>query len=287
MQRITSHPSNTTSSTSHDSYIMNFRAVLNRLSGQLRLGLMVPALVLVLVSGCSYSDGASDETSQSGSNSGSVALIEADQDSVDTDAEAIAVEQAVEQADEPIETAKALSEGLKPAPLDLYGNGSDTESNNDEAAGNEEAGTGTEGDGERDIVRSDEEPEPEEAPGEDMADSIEYYVPTGASTDAAGLAAAEQGALGKPSMVFFHADWCHVCQEIAPEYAAIQDTHANDIAFIKMNVDDPASGEAKGRYGVRGTPTFVAFDATGKVVQSYSGWPGAARVDQLLSSMAN
>jgi thiol-disulfide isomerase/thioredoxin len=125
------------------------------------------------------------------------------------------------------------------------------------------------------------EPEPEAKPV-----VIENaYIPTGAATDAEGLTAAEEGRIGQPTLVFFHADWCHVCQEIAPEMTEIQTEYAETVAFVKMNVDHAESTSARQRYGVRGTPTFVMFDARGRKIQQFSGWPGRQQMTGLMDSV--
>ena len=137
------------------------------------------------------------------------------------------------------------------------------------------------------------EVEPEvEAESETIAESEpepvvleDAYIPTGAATDAKGLTAAEEGRIGQPTLIFFHADWCHVCQEIAPEITEIQAEYAEKVAFVKMNIDHAEGRPASQRHQVRGTPTFVMFDARGRNVQQFSGWPGRQQMTGLMDSL--
>lgn len=114
----------------------------------------------------------------------------------------------------------------------------------------------------------------------------DLYVPTGAATDAEGLLAAESGRIGKPTLVFFHADWCHVCQEIAPDVAALQSHYAEQVAFVKMNIDHAESSEATQRYRVAATPTFVLIGNSGEQLEYFRGWPGEGRLAQAFEAAA-
>lgn len=64
-------------------------------------------------------------------------------------------------------------------------------------------------------------------------------------------------------------------------------TYEGRVNFVRLNVDDPASRRGMSLYSVRGTPTFVLFDAEGQMRGSVSGWPGydqiTAAFEQLLS----
>ncbi len=45
-----------------------------------------------------------------------------------------------------------------------------------------------------------------------------------------------------------------------------------------VNVDVPEANPYLSKYNVRGTPSFVLFDAHGKVAMSFGGWPGSNAV---------
>lgn len=107
----------------------------------------------------------------------------------------------------------------------------------------------------------------------DAADPETQYL--GPPTDVAGLSLAETGQAGQPTLVWFHADWCHVCQQIKPEVVTLGQEYAGRVKFVRLNVDHAESRAALQRYGIRATPTFVLFDAAGQVRSNVPGWPGA------------
>ena len=70
---------------------------------------------------------------------------------------------------------------------------------------------------------------------------------------------------GQPTLVWFHADWCHVCQQIKPDVAELGETYEGQVHFVRLNVDHPDARGALRQYRVRATPTFVLIDADGQV----------------------
>lgn len=74
----------------------------------------------------------------------------------------------------------------------------------------------------------------------DAADPETQYL--GPPTDVAGLALAGQA--GQPTLVWFHADWCHVCQQIKPEVVTLSQEYAGKVRFVRLNVDDVESRAA-------------------------------------------
>jgi thiol-disulfide isomerase/thioredoxin len=111
-------------------------------------------------------------------------------------------------------------------------------------------------------------------------DPADLYQVTYADHEPQALTAAAEGKLGTPALVMFHADWCHVCQEVMPTVHELRDQYKGELAVVKVNVDqrDPAMAN----YPVRGTPTFVIFDRFGQAVKTQSGWPGEPLMAQYL-----
>lgn len=101
-----------------------------------------------------------------------------------------------------------------------------------------------------------------------------------ADTNAEALKAAEAGQLGRPALVFFHADWCPVCRQIGPELEAIQHMYGGQLVVIRMNVDRDAAQPFLKKYRVRGTPTFVLIDSDGTVLANVAGWPGREAIQR-------
>jgi thioredoxin 1 len=99
------------------------------------------------------------------------------------------------------------------------------------------------------------------------------------------LAAAEQGALGRPAVVFFHAQWCQICRRVRPTLDELAEQYDNRIAIIRVDIDDSDASAAVERYRVNATPTFVLFSAEGNVLASVPGWPGREAMEMTLRQM--
>ncbi len=109
----------------------------------------------------------------------------------------------------------------------------------------------------------------------------------GPPSDPATLGLAEVGEVGQPTLLWFHADWCHVCQQIKPEVVNLGEQYEGKVKIVRLNIDHGVSREAVRRYGVRATPTFVLFDTQGQPRGNVPGWPGyqtfTNAFDQLLA----
>ncbi len=99
-------------------------------------------------------------------------------------------------------------------------------------------------------------------------------------TNADALKAAEAGQLGRPALVFFHADWCPICRQIRPELEALQQAYDGRLVIIRMNIDRPATRPFLKKYRVRGPPTFVLIDSDGTVLANVAGWPGREAIER-------
>jgi thiol-disulfide isomerase/thioredoxin len=72
---------------------------------------------------------------------------------------------------------------------------------------------------------------------------------------------------GQPTLVWFPATWCTVCERMAPFAHQVASEVRGDVRFVEKSVDHDRS--AASRYGVRGTPTFVLIDARGKEIARF------------------
>ena len=121
-----------------------------------------------------------------------------------------------------------------------------------------------------------------DAPAAPALDPADRYQVTYADHEPEALTAAEEGLLGTPALVMFHADWCHVCHEVMPTVHELRDRYKGELAVVKVNVDqrDPAMAA----YPVRGTPTFVLFDRHGQAMRTQRGWPGEGLMARYMDS---
>lgn len=76
---------------------------------------------------------------------------------------------------------------------------------------------------------------------------------------------------GKPSLVEFYANWCTVCQKMAPDIAALEKQYADKINFVMLNVDNTKWLPEMLRYRVDGIPHFVFLGKDGNSVAETIG----------------
>ena len=76
---------------------------------------------------------------------------------------------------------------------------------------------------------------------------------------------------GKPTSIEFFAEWCEVCQEMAPDIISQKAKYDNAINFVMLNVDNPVWSEYIDKYNVSGIPKIVFLDKNGLFISSISG----------------
>ena len=65
---------------------------------------------------------------------------------------------------------------------------------------------------------------------------------------------------GKPSLIEFYANWCTVCQKMAPDIATLKTEYADKVNFVMLNVDNNKWLPEMLQYRVDGIPHFVFMD---------------------------
>ncbi|MEM7727384.1 MAG: thioredoxin family protein [Cyanobacteria bacterium P01_A01_bin.45] len=76
---------------------------------------------------------------------------------------------------------------------------------------------------------------------------------------------------GKPSLVEFYAEWCGVCQSMAPEMAQFKSQYGKNINFVMLNVDNTKWLPEMLKYEVDGIPHFVFLDPQGTAIAQTVG----------------
>jgi thiol-disulfide isomerase/thioredoxin len=66
---------------------------------------------------------------------------------------------------------------------------------------------------------------------------------------------------GRPTLVWFSGTWCEFCEQMDPFAHATASTFQDRLVFVEKSIDHDR--QARGRYGIVGTPTFVLIDAAG------------------------
>ena len=64
----------------------------------------------------------------------------------------------------------------------------------------------------------------------------------------------------KPTLVEFYANWCTVCQAMAPELEEIREKYTQNTNFVMLNVDNSKWLPELVKYRVDGIPHFVFLD---------------------------
>jgi thiol-disulfide isomerase/thioredoxin len=76
---------------------------------------------------------------------------------------------------------------------------------------------------------------------------------------------------GKPSIVEFYADWCTVCQKMAPDMAQLEQQYADKANFVMLNVDNTKWLPEMLKYRVDGIPHFVFLTKDGESIAQAIG----------------
>ncbi len=75
----------------------------------------------------------------------------------------------------------------------------------------------------------------------------------------------------KPSLVEFYADWCTVCQKMAPDIAQLKQQYADQLNFVMLNVDNNKWLPEMLKYRVDGIPHFVFLSNQGEGIAEAIG----------------
>ncbi|MBE9052350.1 redoxin family protein [Nostocales cyanobacterium LEGE 11386] len=76
---------------------------------------------------------------------------------------------------------------------------------------------------------------------------------------------------GKPSIVEFYANWCTVCQKMAPDIAQLEQEYADKVNFVMLNVDNTKWLPEMLKYRVDGIPHFVFLSQNGETIAQAIG----------------
>ncbi|QLE54575.1 thioredoxin family protein [Nostoc sp. TCL26-01] len=76
---------------------------------------------------------------------------------------------------------------------------------------------------------------------------------------------------GKPSIVEFYANWCTVCQKMAPDIAELEKEYSQNVNFVMLNVDNTKWLPEMLKYRVDGIPHFVFLNQKGEALAQAIG----------------
>ena len=75
----------------------------------------------------------------------------------------------------------------------------------------------------------------------------------------------------KPTFLEFYAEWCEVCQEMAPKISALKEEYEKDINFVFLNVDNQKWDSYIRKFEVNGIPQLNLFDRKGNLISTFIG----------------
>jgi thiol-disulfide isomerase/thioredoxin len=75
----------------------------------------------------------------------------------------------------------------------------------------------------------------------------------------------------KPTLMEFYADWCTVCQKMAPDIAQLEQEYAGKVNFVMLNVDNTKWLPEILGYRVDGIPHFVYLGKQGTAIAQAIG----------------
>ncbi len=76
---------------------------------------------------------------------------------------------------------------------------------------------------------------------------------------------------GKPTLMEFYANWCTVCQAMAPDIAQFEQQYTDKLNFVMLNVDNTKWLPEMLKYRVDGIPHFVFLNQKGEAIANAIG----------------
>jgi thiol-disulfide isomerase/thioredoxin len=76
---------------------------------------------------------------------------------------------------------------------------------------------------------------------------------------------------GKPTLMEFYADWCTVCQAMAPDVHELKQQYGDSVNFVMLNVDNTKWLPEVLKYRVDGIPHFVFLNNEGEAIAQTIG----------------
>lgn len=76
---------------------------------------------------------------------------------------------------------------------------------------------------------------------------------------------------GKPTLLEFYADWCTICQGMAPIVEKLHQQQGEKVNLVMLNIDDPQWQPQIEKYRVTGIPQFTFLDDQQQIIKTFVG----------------
>ncbi len=90
---------------------------------------------------------------------------------------------------------------------------------------------------------------------------------------------------GSPTIIEFYADWCEVCQEMAPTMLSLKNKYENQIDIVLLNVDNDKWSDLLEKYEVNGIPQLNLFDQFGVMKGKSVGKKNIDQLNEIMNSL--
>jgi len=74
-----------------------------------------------------------------------------------------------------------------------------------------------------------------------------------------------------PGMLYFYAEWCHVCQGMEPVVDGLEGDYGREFDIVRLNIDTSRGKKLAREHGFIGQPTFILFGNSGEEVRRLMG----------------
>ena len=91
----------------------------------------------------------------------------------------------------------------------------------------------------------------------------------------------------KPTFLEFYAEWCEVCQEMAPQISAFKDEYEKDINFVFLNVDNQKWANYIQKFAVNGIPQINLFNKDGNLISTFIGKQDEIKIREAINNLEN
>ncbi len=89
----------------------------------------------------------------------------------------------------------------------------------------------------------------------------------------------------KPTIFEFYADWCEVCQEMAPSMLSVEKLNGHKLDIVLLNVDNQEWQDLLSIYRVNGIPQMNFFDASGKLRGTSLGFRSFEEIMEITNAL--